>query len=192
MTTNASNKREIVIEGKASDGTLVKAITDARHDYVARSIERRNKEGRLISRITLGPPVSFKGGPWLASTALYQVYQANGQMLVKETYKLAHASFDKPNEKLFRLSFKKDMTIIDNRLGRPVVYEYKKATSRAKSKEALLVLTRKHLEDEANILAQLKKTERIESGGRNLLVFLPLILLGVIGAYLLRRRIGRA
>jgi len=51
------------------------------------------------------------------------------------------ANFGKPSDSLFRLAFDKDMTIVDNRLGKPIVYQYKKATSRVKSKEGLLILT---------------------------------------------------
>lgn len=186
------NGKYVVVEGKALDGTIVRATLDTGHDYVAKKIERRTDTGRLISRTVLGSPISFKGTPLIASSAIYEVYKANGQIIVKNSYRLISANFGKPSDSLFHLAFDKDMTIVDNRLGKPIVYQYKKATSRVKSKEELLILTRKNLEKEANILAQQQRTEREEGTGRNLLVLLPMLLLGALAvAYRFRHRVNR-
>ncbi len=174
---------EAVVEGKHPDGTFIKAVVDTRHGGMAKRIERRDQGGHLIGRTTLGTPAPSKNGPDVASSALYEAYTADGQLVAKDKYTFETADFTRPPEKLFHFPLTQGFTIVDARLGgAPVVWH--KKTAGVMTKAELLQRSTGKLEAQRSRAAQLENAERGESRLRLALLASPILLLAAV---LLRR-----
>jgi len=108
----------VSLEGVGPDGTRIKAMLDAGHDYVATRIERMAANGKLISRMLLGSPIRATGGPWVASRARYEAFGAqskNGQPIIEEEYELTSADFTPPDYSVLTAAIPQGWRIHDER-----------------------------------------------------------------------------
>lgn len=184
---------EPTVEGRAIDGSLIKAVLDSKHDYIAKRIERRNQRGGLVGVMTLRSPTLSEDGLWVAGETTYETYwQGNSDApSMRSVYRLLSAHFFQPDNQTFQFPLQQGLTIFDDRLGNSVMFE--KTKPGEISKEALLPLTRRRLADIARLKAQTLSYERAALFKRIALFGLPLLLLlGVFGMRLLRRRLRAA
>lgn len=177
-----------VVQGEGPDGTAVKAILDAQHGYVAKQIERKDKDGITIGKFLLGIPIRSTDDLWIASSCVYQAFTSDQQQVAKTEYVLQQASFKVPDERVFEFPLRQGLKIIDNRLGKPVVFE-KKSLGTITKKE-LLEATKKQLEEEARLKAASEQAERRESLMRSSGIAMP-IFLGALLRIRSRRRLRK-
>lgn len=165
---------EVIIEGIAPDASSIRAVLDVTHEYVAKQIERRSN-GQLVDRWILTDPVTDSHGTWFASHAVRSILNSNGQNIIMMDYKIISADFVKPNDDIFRLPFQQGMTIVDDRLGKPVVFQ--KVGKSPLTKDGLLLMTQKKLAESARIHADEKNYDRAQKRENSIAITVPLLII---------------
>jgi len=183
------------LTGTAADGSLIEALLDQDHGYVAKEIHRKNEKGKTIGRWQLSAPKRFGSAPFIATDSTLIGYRSssakpvfNGHWIIQQ------ANFTAPEPKLLNYDWHKPgLTIYDFRLGTDQsIYSSDKLPSDITSSQ-LFEMTKKNAEGNAKIQQQAKQ---IEKANKRILMtrrIIPMLLsICVVGAivvgFVLRRR----
>ncbi len=121
--TSARHGPDWAVEGRAEDGTIIRAVVDPRHGFIAKSIlrlEPGQPEG-VIGRWSFGAPVRAPGGVWLPSLATYRFSLRDGTPQGEDRYILASVDLHRPDPGEFVVPLE-GKRIIDQRYLTPIDY----------------------------------------------------------------------
>lgn len=177
-TLSSTKSRDVMLKGKASDGSIIHATLDPKHEFVAKRIDRY-VGGQLIQTISLGSPKRLDK-VWVASGATC-AYNRNGKSIVSDTYSLLAANFSGVPDKVFQARILKGSVALDERAGGQVSWDMKTSLSG----QQLLLRTQRKTGQLADIKAQAASAQRLQTFVTIGLSLVPLVLLFIIG---LRRR----
>jgi len=169
------------VKGAVTDGTVISAVLDTQHGDVAKLIERRERNGRVISQLKLGRPMLYSGS-YIASEAIYSAARGSLHAKPKLCSKLiiSKAVFADPNID-FKVNLQPGSLVVDNRLGMPMVWRI----VNKKTSAELLEQTKKRLIKSEDVVFSIQRKQQQKLVLGLILLSIPVFI--IIGLVLYRK-----